>query len=1441
MVAPAVASAAVATGSSAAVTVVLTIASLIVALLLVVAIVWSFTTCARSTNNRKSGIALAIALIGWLLAGAELPLLLWSRDLSAVTKPLAICAALAAGMAMLGAIIASVWLAIAGLAEIVRNPTRYRHGLMQSSFAIVLGVALTNVFVVIVMMRPPDAATQATLAQSSLAQESLAQPPSQPFIPRQTEPRQPPSTRPVGDVSALTTSAPPAAVAAPATPVSNNRDTFEEFNFTFEKPAPPWAPWNVKLNTETPTVCQYLRIWPSVFFLIIPEKIGVERTISEEDFIATSMAFMKSATTDATLVEQRVYTMNGITGRRLLVHATAEGRAVSYVRWLILTNGYAYQLTVFGERANERTVQSEADKMFARFRLIDSTRLAHSQGGGRAAPMASAQHPGAAVGTFHSKDYGYSAAPGAGWGGWPHYEATFPSAEFASLLGDSSAMIVIPMVLQGVDADTETLAAALCMRLGMPFDRTTDHRPTESGLVQSYTGSFQREADGQRWDYRFKVLRRGSVALLMAGWTNAPARLADVEGALAGVKFDERPVWPTLSSMRGHDRSKHALLYNEVGLQLITSRNAARSVPWFEQAVELAPEDQTIFDNLITAYVDSDQVRVARLRLNRAMQRQPDNAKLRALAGFIESQMGDVDLAIQLYGDAFAKGYRDETSFLYYARLLARQQRWDDLLTAAERFGKNFESIEVGLLHAMAMGHKDQRQRAIELLQSLRRRDPNHTDVAAELGAQYVELEKFDEALAIADELIRAGRGEPDIYLLQAQAEAGRKQFRNAKTALEAALAKDPNHKPARDFLGYVSAMLGEGENSSIQQSIDPVPLPPTLASMPAAPADFGKDQGACFLLNLAAISFLPGKEQRQTDYRTLRILDTRGADLFGTLHFDFDPLLESIYVNKVEVTDAQGKVLSTVKPSDCWVTDAMGDSGISQDKTLNVPVSGLAAGTTIQAIVTRKEKHDPTAMRFVRRMLCSTVPIARSAIYLKGDLKNVRHKALNAPPPQPVDGEPQALCWMIESPPVFHYEAQQAEICEFVPIVLLGDASSDWPGAAKEYLAQLAPMLAPDPDTTALARRLTSGLTDERSKVAALLRHVQEDYTYKAIEFGRRARIPQKPADIIRNRYGDCKDHALLLRQLLEAAGIRAHLALARAYDGIEPQLPTLDQFDHMVVYAPSVNLGGTGSGVAIFDCTDKDSDPRVGLPIHLAGKQLLVLDPANVRLETVPGAAADSSVVVCARKLAISDGGDLTVHETATFRGAPGAFLRQMLRNVEPAKRSRALQQALASMGVDANVGDVRVEHLTDATEALVLETDYRFRNRFNKAGTMWVGRLPASWERYWLLPDRLAERHSPVHVRYPLKVETRATLLPPPGTALREPPANASAPATPFGSWQIAAHRAPDGGLALESLVRTPELRLPASSYSDYYQQRESLIGQLEPTIVLEPAKK
>ncbi|KWE15425.1 hypothetical protein WL74_34770 [Burkholderia cepacia] len=83
------------------------------------------------------------------------------------------------------------------------------------------------------------------------------------------------------------------------------------------------------------------------------------------------------------------------------------------------------------------------------------------------------------------------------------------------------------------------------------------------------------------------------------------------------------------------------------------------------------------------------------------------------------------------------------------------------------------------------------------------------------------------------------------------------------------------------------------------------------------------------------------------------------------------------------------------------------------------------------------------------------------------------------------------------------------------------------------------------DPAVTQLARTLTAGAADPRDKARILYDWMQANVRYVGLFLGETAAAPHRVTDILRNRYGDCKDHVALFGALLAAVGIRSEPVL--------------------------------------------------------------------------------------------------------------------------------------------------------------------------------------------------------------------------------------------------------------------------------------------------------
>ncbi len=195
--------------------------------------------------------------------------------------------------------------------------------------------------------------------------------------------------------------------------------------------------------------------------------------------------------------------------------------------------------------------------------------------------------------------------------------------------------------------------------------------------------------------------------------------------------------------------------------------------------------------------------------------------------------------------------------------------------------------------------------------------------------------------------------------------------------------------------------------------------------------------------------------------------------------------------------------------------------------------------------------------------------------------------------------------------------------------------------GAAYEKAA------APMAEVTAAIRdqalKITDGLADDTARARSLHHWVAKNIRYVAVYLGHGGLIPHSADHVLANRYGDCKDHAILLQSLLSAAGIESSTALVSA--GSAYQLPTvgaISPLNHAITYIPSLDL--------YLDSTDQFA-PFGTLPSSDMDKPTVLT--ALGRMGRTPTMRADRNVQSSAIKLQIRADGSIDGTARTTVNG--------------------------------------------------------------------------------------------------------------------------------------------------------------------------------------------
>ena len=719
--------------------------------------------------------------------------------------------------------------------------------------------------------------------------------------------------------------------------------------------------------------------------------------------------------------------------------------------------------------------------------------------------------------------------------------------------------------------------------------------------------------------------------------------------------------------------------------------------------------------------------------------------KLAAERAFLQGRLGHVDSALTNYEKLFAAGFSDEEHFGEYIGLLSQENQTDKALAAIEARLQKEDSADLRLLQGALLKRTKKFDQAISMLQAQHEKNPFHAGLTLSLGDAMILGGRPSQALPLSEALLLQSGSSAAAWSLKGRAQFGLKWYREAKVSFENALKDAPSDTVARQYLQALAGILGEGSNAAIAEPLEPVPLPKELAGdPPAPPSDFARDDGAYYSRAITAVSYRQDKECKRTDYFMAHVLSPTGVSAFSTFQTTFSPLNEEVFVNEVAVKDAAGNPISTGRAGDYYVLDDRSSASANDQKVLNIPVAGLQPGFNLTVTITRRLLGQPKEFAFLPCAFSSGFPAQERALYYEGDTNAIRFASAGLLVPERVD---HGLLWRQEEPPVSRWEPLRPRVADYVPMVWLNDAQARWPALVTNYLASIQDRLELPAAQTELARQLAARGDTVNKKIAAIADDLQTNYTYKAIEFGRRARNPQTMAEVVRNKFGDCKDHAVLAMQMLKAAGIPSFLALLNTTGPVRQDLPSLDQFDHMIVCIPQPDAD------IFLDCTVKSFDLSAGC-YGLAGREALILDGAHPRFERIPDYPANASVINLNRSVQLTNHTDALIRETVTFRGLHAGLYRSYFHAIPAASRRSYVVNLF--VGVSDQLQEFSIDGLDDPRAPLVVAMTYLARAQFHSFEKEISGNAPSYFERSILLDQTVEKRTTPFEIAIPLTLE-------------------------------------------------------------------------------------
>ncbi len=570
---------------------------------------------------------------------------------------------------------------------------------------------------------------------------------------------------------------------------------------------------------------------------------------------------------------------------------------------------------------------------------------------------------------------------------------------------------------------------------------------------------------------------------------------------------------------------------------------------------------------------------------------------------------------------------------------------------------------------------------AVATLTAIQALTPDVPLLEAVLARAEAGLGRRTEALAA---IHRATELDPQNPDLRATAGDLERRFGDRRAALadwQAALALNPQDSDLRDRL-QLERGAGGGEASFEQ---------PYAVAADAAIAAYKKRPAALsggplvLLVDSTVTQIFPSGNVGRYVQQIYKVNNQVGAQQLATYAVTYDPATEQVRYLAARVRHA-GSWTQAPEAEDAPVSESVGYETFYDVRNKYVVLPAIQSGDYVEiayrVMPTTLESLYGDYYGDIVAFQDEAAAVFRQFVVIAPADKTLVSEAVRFHGEHTVEarGGEKIYRWTLRDEPAFVAEPESPPAIEQVPYVAVSSFAT-WGQFADWYRGLVRDTFVLDDALRQTTDQLLKGLTTERQKVEAIYDYVIRNTHYVALEFGIHGYRPYPVAQVFHRRFGDCKDKASLLIAMLARAGVPADFVLVRTRDRglVDPKIPSVADFDHAIVYVPSLHLylDGTTEYNGVSELPDQDQRAfvfripmlRAYDPRHDAGAAL-----APVVTPELP-ASQNSIVRVVTGQLDAQGDLDFSAQWQAQGERAPELRARLQI----PERRAGALQAML------------------------------------------------------------------------------------------------------------------------------------------------------------------
>jgi transglutaminase-like putative cysteine protease len=445
-----------------------------------------------------------------------------------------------------------------------------------------------------------------------------------------------------------------------------------------------------------------------------------------------------------------------------------------------------------------------------------------------------------------------------------------------------------------------------------------------------------------------------------------------------------------------------------------------------------------------------------------------------------------------------------------------------------------------------------------------------------------------------------------------------------------------------------------------------------------------------------------------------LRVLTEQGREGLQKMGFSYTEGFQSIDIHSAYTLKANGTRIDVAQSGMLHGRGASSAPGFEDLKTTTVVFPNLEIGDQV-VVVTLFRQTTPwfpgqfaQDFPFTRQVRSDDVQISVTA---PQDLAvHFDANALSGGAPETI-GSKTRRTWSFHNDTPLRPEQEAVSDNDDGPHLVVS-TFADYAAVAHVYAGMIDGKAAVTPAIQALADQVTAGVTDRREQTRLLYEWVSSHIGYVDIVLGAGGFVPHQASSVLETRYGDCKDHVMMLEALLAAKGIPSSVVLINAGNTYKlSSVASPFQFDHAITYVPEFKL--------YLDSTARIA-PFGVLPFADSGKPVIQI-AAGIQTET-PVANSKTATMRSTEVVTVAADGSATGDSKVQATGVAAYEMRARIAAIE-SNSDGAYLRAMLGPGTDGTL---------DRGDTTRLASDYAYSAHYrmtNIATFPGPGALPAA----------------------------------------------------------------------------------------------------------------